>query len=499
MSFAPTAQQAAFLRALTTTASHLALVARAGCGKTSTILLGVAELVKINPRIEILVAAYNKAIAQEVSGKLKALGVDWKQAEAKTLHALGFSLAGRAFNARIDEKKVKNLIAERNDEVFNSYGPAIESLVRYAKQAGFGFFPDQPVGSVSAWADLADNFDVNGFEDTSDLEPVIEAAQAIYRASLAQTEVMDFDDMILFPLIKNLRVRFGKDVIFLDEAQDLSRTRQALAKKFLKPVTGRLVIVGDDRQAIYGFSGADAAALDNLTKSMGAVVLPLSVTWRCPKAVVTLAQTIVPDIEAAPSAPDGVVNAVTKDVALAGVGPRDAILCRNTKPLIQYAYALLKMGKACKVEGKEIGAGLVALSRRWRVSTTSALATKVEDYREREWQKALAKGDENKAEAVMDKCDALLECIKAVNDRGDTSVSGLQDFITTMFSDDVTGVTTLATYHRSKGREWPHVFLIEHSQRCPSKAAKLDWQIHQEHNLAYVAFTRAQAELTFIE
>jgi superfamily I DNA/RNA helicase len=141
------------------------------------------------------------------------------------------------------------------------------------------------------------------------MEDIVEVCQQVYRQSLAQTDVIDFDDMILFPLIKNLRVKFGKDVIFLDEAQDLSRARQALARKFLKP-SGRLVIVGDDRQAIYGFSGADAAALDNLVQSMNATVLPLSITWRCPKAVVSLAQTIVPDIEAAPTAPEGVVSTV---------------------------------------------------------------------------------------------------------------------------------------------------------------------------------------------
>src|SRR5258708_36261347 len=102
------------------------------------------------------------------------------------------------------------------------------------------------------------------------MEGIVEAAQAIYRESLAQTGIIDFDDMILFPLVKNLRVKFGKDLLFLDEAQDLSRARQALAKKFIKP-GGRIVIVGDDRQAIYGFSGADAAALDNLTESMQAI------------------------------------------------------------------------------------------------------------------------------------------------------------------------------------------------------------------------------------
>ena len=56
----------------------------------------------------------------------------------------------------------------------------------------------------------------------------------------------------------------------------------------------------------------------------------------------------------------------------------------------------------------------------------------------------------------------------------------------------------LATYHRSKGREWPRVFLLEHHLRCPSKAARQPWQLEQEGNLAYVAITRAQEDLIYV-
>jgi len=57
---------------------------------------------------------------------------------------------------------------------------------------------------------------------------------------------------------------------------------------------------------------------------------------------------------------------------------------------------------------------------------------------------------------------------------------------------------TLATYHRSKGREWTRVFLVEHSTRCPSPYARQPWQQNQEANLAYVAVTRAMATLVYV-
>ena len=496
--FPPTAQQQAFLDALVGTRDNLALVARAGCGKTSTILMGVDALVRAEPRAEILVCAFNKAIAVEVGDKLKAAGhTDWKTVQASTLHAMGFGLLKFMFKPKVDEKKVRTLIRAQNSGICQIYGEQIEKLVRFAKGAGVGFFNDRPIGNVAVWHELADHHDINGLDDTSDSDEVVEAAQLIYRLSLAQTDVIDFDDMILFPLIKNLRVKFGKDYIFLDEAQDLSPSRQALARKFLKPHTGRMIVVGDDRQAIYGFSGADAEALPGLIRNLHAVALPLSVTWRCPKAVVREAQRFVPDIEAAPSAPEGLVEtiaALPDDLC-----PQDAILCRNTAPLISIAYKLIRSGKACKVEGRNIGEGLQALAQRWKVKTIDALMNKIEEYREREIQKAMAKGNEAKVEEVEDRTATLIEICEAVTKQGKHTVQDVLDFIDNLFADGATNVITLCTMHRAKGREFDRVFIWEYSTRSPSKAARQDWALIQEANLQYVAVTRSKRYLAFVE
>ena len=493
-----TPQQRAFLTVLTTTTANLALVARAGCGKTSTILLAVDAATQQNPRAEILVCAYNKAIADEVSQKLKERGhTDWRTVQASTAHALGFGLLKFVFKPQVDDKKVANLIAAQNEEVFSQYGSQIAQLVRYAKQAAFGFFAG--IGDASAWYHLADHFDINGFDDTSSMDEVIQAAQTIYKLSLNQTDVVDFDDMIIFPLIKNLRVKFTKDLIFVDEYQDISPARAALIRKFLG-TKGRIVLVGDDRQAIYGFSGADAQALPNGIAHHNCTVLPLSVTWRCPQAVVRLAQTLVPDIEAAPEAPEGEVNHIAgfDDETIASITKQDSILCRNTAPLIKLAYKLIRAGKPCKVEGRAIGDGLVALVRRWKVTTIAAFLTRLDAYQDREVGKALAKGNDTKVEEVEDRCQTLREIANAVQLQGKQQVADMVMFIQTLFADGAENVTVLATYHRSKGREWPHVYLYEHRTRCPSKAARQEWQKQQEANLAYVAFSRAMEKLTFV-
>ncbi len=492
----PTTQQQAFIDALVTTTSNLALVARAGCGKTSTIMLGVAAYTVAFPEHEILVCAFNKPIADEVAGKLKAAGYDWRKAQAATVHSMGFGLVKFIFKPQVNDKKVRLLIQARNEPMYQQYGQQIEQLVHLAKGAGVGFFNDVPIGDVGTWHALADHFDVNGLDDTSDMDAVVAAAQDIYRASLAQTDVVDFDDMILFPLIKNLRVKFGKDLILLDEAQDTSRARQALARKFLKP-QGRMAVVGDDRQAIYGFAGADASALPNLVTNLAAVTLPLSVTWRCPKAVVREAQRYVPDIEAAPEAIEGSVSHAT--ALPADLSKADAILCRNTAPLITIAYKLIKAGVPCKVEGRAIGDGLLNLVNRWKVTTIDAFLQRLDVYQQREVQKAQARGADAKVAEINDRCETIQNICQACTDRKQTSLDDVRAFITSLFADDVRGMVTLATYHRSKGREWQRVMLWDHANRCPSKAARQEWQKEQERNLAYVAITRAQRELIYID
>jgi ATP-dependent exoDNAse (exonuclease V) beta subunit len=57
---------------------------------------------------------------------------------------------------------------------------------------------------------------------------------------------------------------------------------------------------------------------------------------------------------------------------------------------------------------------------------------------------------------------------------------------------------SLSTIHKAKGLEADNVFIACESL-MPSKSAKKDWEIHQEYNLMYVAYTRAKNILGFID
>ena len=65
-----------------------------------------------------------------------------------------------------------------------------------------------------------------------------------------------------------------------------------------------------------------------------------------------------------------------------------------------------------------------------------------------------------------------------------------------MFSDDVEGVV-FSTVHKAKGLQSPTVYILN-PELMPSAHASSDWEIQQEENIQYVAYTRAQVQLVFI-
>jgi hypothetical protein len=235
--------------------------------------------------------------------------------------------------------------------------------------------------------------------------------------------------------------------------------------------------------------------MDIIRQQLNADTLPLNVTYRCPKNVVALAQTWVPDITAHESAPEGIVRSINEnEFAIETLRSDDAILCRNTKPLVELAFNLIRRGIACHVEGREIGNGLLQLARKWKIRTLSALTNKLRDYREKETQHFMAKGQDQKAAQVDDKVETLYVLISKLVSEGKTDIDDLARFIEELFKDG--GQTlTLCTVHKSKGREWERVYLLGRNAYMPSKWARMEWQQEQEANLSYVAVTRAKHEL----
>lgn len=269
----------------------------------------------------------------------------------------------------------------------------------------------------------------------------------------------------------------------------------------VEPTEGGLrLYVADNvlvHNSIYGFRGADSESMEKIRRQFNCRTLPLSISYRCPRNIVAYAQRLVPHIEASDSAIDGELYCMPS-VSPADFVPDDLIVCRNNKPLVALAYSLIARMVPVTVMGREIGAGLTSLITKLRprgIEGEKGLIAKLDAWRSKETERALARGDETKAEAIADKADTILCFIE--NTRA-TTVPQLVAAIEEMFSDDKnTQRLTLASVHRSKGLEADRVFILD-ADLMPSKYARQDWQQRQERNLEYVAITRAKKQLIFI-
>jgi len=466
------------------------VIAVAGSGKTTTLLEGLTQ---IPPQQSVQLLAFNASIAEELRGRIGPT----PNVHASTFHSLGYQALKRAWNLKgldtVSGKSRQLLRTTLDFEDARTYGGFLMRLVALAKGAGVGALtPDEP----QVWRDLIDHHDL--FLEQGDEEHAVELAMRFLQRHVEAAEqeyVIDFDDQLYLPVLWRLGLA-PKDWVLVDEAQDTNAVRRALIGSAVGP-EGRLVAVGDPRQAIYGFTGASHDAIDLIRERWHAIELPLSICYRCARRIVERAQQLVPTIEPAPDAAEGCVETLSVRQAIKRLTANDAVLCRNNAPLVGLAYQLIAEGVPCRVLGRDIGTGLQALVTRLRAGDLSALNRKLEAYRQREVAKYREREQEGKVAAINDRVD----CIETIIDHlpeGDLTLVGLADALDRMFSDDTQHRLTLSTVHKAKGREWPQVAILQ-PDLMPARWAKQDWQQAQEVNLQYVAWTRARERLLFLE
>lgn len=481
-----TPQQAAAIKEVETGSGSIVLSAVAGAGKTSVLI----EMLKVTNGT-VAFCAFNKEIAQEIENKINKKNIK-KDVKVGTVHSFGFGALRRAFsNIKVDGNKLRNIAKEEFNGEYFHLREFVTNSVAMAKEVGIGAVVDDDYNN---WISMFDHYNLwDMLPGDISTETAIDASQFLLNCSNNTRNIVDFSDMIYLP-IKN-KLKMGQySNIFLDEAQDTNATRRALVKMMLAP-KGRLIACGDNAQAIYGWTGANHNALNLIKEEFKAKEMPLSVTFRCPKQVVKLAQNYVQHIESHPDSPEGIVDECTIKELPNLVAQDDAIICRNTKPLVEVAYTLIRNKIPCKVEGRKIGEGLIKLATRWKVKTIQTLINKLEIYKEKEIKKNKEKGNDTMCQIIEDQVETLFVFIDQckVNDPITTLTTKIQE----LFEDtENKQILTLSTIHKSKGREFPRVFALGMDTYSPSKYAKRDWEMQQEDNLLYVLVTRAKIHLT---
>jgi DNA helicase-2/ATP-dependent DNA helicase PcrA len=423
-------------------------------------------------------------------------GIDLSKVRASTFHSVGFGAVAKKLNVKKlepDSGKVIKLAKQAlGEDEYDLYGAFCARLVGLAKGQGVGcLVPDVE----DVWYGLITHHDLYLEDERAEDSRAVAIAKDLLRRSneAAKQGSVDFDDLLYLPLLWRLRL-WQNDVVFVDEAQDTNPVRRAIAKLALRP-GGKLVAVGDERQAIYGFTGASHDALDLIRQEFDCEELPLTVSYRCPKSVGEKAKELVPYFEVADGAKEGSVENLPLKEALKVLTAHDAILCRQTRPLFELAFKLIASGTGCAILGRDIAKGLTDLIKKRNASGLPNLVSKLEVFRDREVARFIAKGEEGKAESIEDRVACVLTVVDNLPE-AERTVPGLIRKLEGLFT-DTNGVLLLSTVHKAKGREWENVAILE-PELVPSKWARQEWQMQQERNLMYVAWTRTMGRLLFL-
>ncbi len=493
---------------------NIAVKAVAGSGKTTTAIEGVSLM-----KGSVTMLAFNRDIAKVMGQKLSERKLT--HAKSFTFHGLGYSTLRYAWRngpemVVADETKTGDT---KWDRITAELGIP-EYLVRFtyllsghAKKRAFGIL--EPIHSKEAWIRICDHHDLYSeinneavVKAKSTFAQAIELGLELAKAGLLRSNeiseeehFIDMDDMVYIPVL--LPINFYRvDWVVVDEAQDSNPVWRCMVRKLGK-YNGRSMWIGDPRQAINGFAGADNDAFAQVIKEFNCKEMLLTVSYRSSKASVEFVKQWVPYIEAHEGNLPGSINPMDwKSFLETKFNPEtDAIICRNTYPLVMAAYSLVGKGIPCQIRGRnDLGDGLIKLITKWKTPRSlQELGRKLNDYCAKQSASYEAAGKEMLAAGLNDKVNAVFAIMNNLPPR--STIADLIEAIESIFGDKENDKKrlTLCTGHKSKGLEWDNVYWIGLDAFQPSKYARQQWQVDQEINLMYVMGTRNKDAMYLVE
>lgn len=266
------------------------LLAVPGSGKTTVLVVRLGYMIickGISPD-NILAMTYTTAAAEDMKKRFSSLfGPELaNRVQFRTINSICNSIIYRysrnPFN-QLDNKErtkiTKNIYKQVNDE-YPTESDVIETEV------AIGYIKNMML-----------NNDEITMLDTS-VSNVARIFQ-IYKETLRQKKVMDFDDQMVYAhqiLLKHPDILHGFQnqykYICVDEAQDTSKIQH----KIIHMLTGNnnIFMVGDEDQSIYGFRGAYPKALLNFkNKYRNPFVLMMECNYRSTEEIVNTAQKFI--------------------------------------------------------------------------------------------------------------------------------------------------------------------------------------------------------------
>lgn len=302
---------------------YLLVVAGAGSGKTLTILGKIKYLLdnKIKKE-EILCISFTKSSSLNLKEKIKQeFDINMK---VYTFHKLGLEIIKENNYKIIDKDVMSNIIHEfiYIDVINNIYFMKLILKcfkLKYKSKGKYLLFLEQQEDKIKQLEILVETFihlfkcnnyklssfnvflrkskyNILNYKHIKTLLIIILNIYLKYEKYLINNNEIDFDDMIIKAIekVKKDGIKRKYKYIIIDEYQDTSYIRLLLIKEIINKTNSQLMVVGDDFQSIYKFTGCDLSLFLNFKKHFkNSKILKIENTYRNSEQLINIAGSFV--------------------------------------------------------------------------------------------------------------------------------------------------------------------------------------------------------------
>lgn len=560
--YEPSEYQVKIFDYLTESSGNLVVSAKAGSGKTSTMLSSLS-LLPVHSRK--LFLAFNKSIVSEISDRLEREEIEG--VDVQTTHSKGFELLRtviaprRKFNLQNGKYYVilrqqleqdygisrrlpaKEMMSEQKRILSNCLDLITEARQYLRDKEYYINRLEKRLKELEETEkEITENKKLKKKEknlalgEIGNLRTYLGGKRKIYDTvfkcldysklcvlnPVSGEVTIDYLDMLWLPAILDFEIPESKkyDIVFIDEVQDITYATLVLFQKFIA-TGGRFVAVGDERQRINGFAGSYPDVFPELLSRPGTKLLKLPVSFRCPKSVVRLAKRIVSGIKSAPGAKEGKIYENTR---LEDLPQGCMLLSRQASCLLAYYFYLVSLGRRCCIKGIDIMKKIESVLDPVRGEDVDGLTdfllyrlfterdNEFEELRKERGNKNLSYTSWINTYSCSTKFTSDLEIIMSVNEIVKSglysSVDSIIQALHVMFSDSsYDDRICLSTIHKAKGLESEVVCVSKQNFPNPyfldiakkrGPEAEKEFK-RDEDNLMYVAVTRSKSELHFLD
>ncbi len=521
--------------AATAVTGPVCIVAGAGTGKTRTVTYRLAHGIRsgaVEAR-QALAITHSRKAAAELKERLGRLGVG--DVDARTFHAAGLRVASQFWDRTGRSEPAPSVLSDSDS--WRMWRDCLRSVSGHDPDNG----AVRDIADEVAWARsrliapaaYATAAEVAGRKAGIDASTVVKCWDGYLRAK-ARVGRVDFADLLEISadlmradieVAEAVRERWRH--VTVDEYQDTDPAQQ----RFLDAIVGEgrdLCVVGDPRQAIYSWKGADPSYLTGFARRYpDALVFDLSRNYRSTPQILGWANRLAgergtkPLAATRPGGPNPKVTQLDSETGeaswVAGAARRAiaagtpvseiAVLYRFNATQARLEAAFARVGIPTVVaedltffDRPEIRSVLTTFGQVARAQPDqdgmellgTVLARAGFDRDRPPPGLGAARSRWESQSALLDLLEATVEeeAVDAV-----TLLAQVNKLATSSLGPRDQGVT-LATLHKAKGLEWDVVFVVGVTDGAlPSSFADTPEQLAEEERLLHVGVTRARREL----